>query len=78
MLEAGGNVVTRYIRSVNNRSKALSSNDFILVKCVEGSLGCGVNMGKSVEWKLGTATHTPVLLENTTPTRGKLNNHSNV
>ena len=41
-----------------DRSKALSSNDFILVKCVEGSLGCGVIMGKSVEWKLGTATHT--------------------
>ena len=61
-----------------DRSKALSLNDFILVKCVEGGLKYGVNMGKSVEWKLDTATHTPVLLENTTPTRGKLNNHSNV
>ena len=54
MLEAGGNLVIRYTRRLDNRRKALSSNDFILVKCVEGSLGCGVNMGKSVEWKLGT------------------------
>lgn len=77
MLEAGGDQVTRNIRIMNKRKQGLVVKRIILMKYVEGGLGCGVNMGKSFEWKLSTATHTPVLLENTTPTRGKLNNHSN-
>ena len=74
MLKAGGDQVTRNIRIMNKRKQGLVVKRIILMKYVEGGLGCG----KSFEWKLSTATHTPVLLENTTPTRGKLNNHSDV